>query len=107
MTGWIASKLTTNSQCTHWVNVPLPPVFPGLPNDLGILGPLSLLAIPGVLGDHPRSPTTTFIDTRHSNSLHSVCTDLFRHCARTFGSLRTDHVWWCLVGSGGGDCDEA
>ena len=26
MTGRIASKLTTNSQCTHWVSVPLPPV---------------------------------------------------------------------------------
>ena len=26
MTGRIASKLTTNSQCTHWVSVPSPPV---------------------------------------------------------------------------------
>ena len=26
MTGWIASKLTMNSQCTHWVSVPSPPV---------------------------------------------------------------------------------
>ena len=26
MTGRIASKLTTNSQCTHWVSDPLPPV---------------------------------------------------------------------------------
>ena len=28
-TGWIASKLTTNSQCTHWVNDPSPPVQGG------------------------------------------------------------------------------
>ena len=27
MTGRVASKLTTNSQCTHWVSVPLPPVI--------------------------------------------------------------------------------
>ena len=26
MTGRIGSKLTTNSQCTHWVNDPSPPV---------------------------------------------------------------------------------
>ena len=26
MTGRIASKLTTNSQCTHWVSDPSPPV---------------------------------------------------------------------------------
>ena len=29
MTGQIASKLTTNSQCTHWVNDPSPPVGGG------------------------------------------------------------------------------
>ena len=27
MTGRIASKLATNSQCTHWVSVPSPPVI--------------------------------------------------------------------------------
>ena len=81
--------------------------FPGHPDDLGILGPLGLPAIPvfsEIIPDHPPRP---FIDTRHLNSLHSVCTDLLRHCAQTNGSLRTDHVWWCLVGSGGGDRDEA
>ena len=34
--------------------------LPSLPDDLSILGPLGLSAIPGVLGDHPQSPTTTF-----------------------------------------------
>ena len=29
MTGRIASKLTTNSQCTHWVSDPSPPVTGG------------------------------------------------------------------------------
>ena len=35
MTGQIASKLTTNSQCTHWVSDPLPPVTAGLMSDKG------------------------------------------------------------------------
>ena len=77
--------------------------IPGLPNNLGILGPLSLPAIPGVLRDHPRSPTTTFyrhppleltpfsvhgpplaLRTDRRQSAHGSC----------FTGGRGGHTWW-------------